>query len=272
MTKRPFAIFAVFALVCAVGIPAWAIWKRGSPSAAEAPTAGSDRTAQRLFSTNCGACHTLAAGGTDGIVGPNLDVLLGSTPESRTVVDGNCARVLAAIGGGVGGRMPAGILQGGDAKMVGSFVARNVAYVNPASTSASTTEISRAQVKCAAPGAPSGGGKPAPTKPKPKPKPPAPSGGASTLRVSANPSGQLAFTQTALSAKAGNVTVDFTNQSPLTHDFCVQQGSKQLGCTSTIQGATTSKTFSNLKSGSYTFYCSVDGHEAAGMKGKLTVK
>ena len=29
---------------------------------------------------------------------------------------------------------------------------------------------------------------------------------------------------------------------------------------------------SNLKPGSYTFYCSVDSHEAAGMKGTLTVQ
>jgi uncharacterized cupredoxin-like copper-binding protein len=27
-----------------------------------------------------------------------------------------------------------------------------------------------------------------------------------------------------------------------------------------------------LKAGQYTFYCSVDGHEAAGMTGTLTVK
>ena len=26
-----------------------------------------------MFATNCGTCHTLAAAGTDGIVGPNLD-------------------------------------------------------------------------------------------------------------------------------------------------------------------------------------------------------
>jgi plastocyanin/mono/diheme cytochrome c family protein len=274
-TKRPFAIFAVIALICLVGIPAWAIWKRGSPSAAVQPISGGDATAQRLFQTNCGACHTLAAAGTDGVVAPNLDVLLATGPESKSVVDGNCARVLSAIDNGVGGRMPAGILQGEDAKLVANFVARNVAYVNnaPVATaggSSSSTNVSASQVKCqTAPSAPAKGA--APTKPKPKPAP-APSGGASKLAVAADPSGMLKFDQTSLTATAGNVTVDFTNQAPLQHDFCIQQGTKQLGCTSVIQGSSTTKTFANLKPGAYTFYCSVDGHEAAGMKGALTVK
>ena len=96
--------------------------------------------------------------------------------------------------------------------------------------------------------------------------------GGSTVKISADPSGQLAYQETSLSAKAGNVSVDFTNQAPLQHDFCISQGSKDLGCTSVIQGASTSKTFNNLKGGNYTFFCSVDGHEAAGMKGTLTVK
>jgi plastocyanin len=282
--KRPFAIFAVFALVCAVGIPAWAIWKRGSPSAATEPIAGSDSTAQRLFQTNCGACHTLAAGGTDGVVGPNLDVLLASTPETTQTVDANCARVLSGVENGVSGRMPAGILQGQDAKLVANFVARNAAYINPASagdtsttggtqssSASSSTSTSASQVKCqtTTAGAPQGGGKPAPAAPKPaKAKKPAPA--PSGLKVAADPTGQLAFDQTSLTAKAGAVAVDFTNQSPLQHDFCIQSGS-QGDCTDVIQGASTSKTF-NLKPGSYTFYCSVDGHEAAGMKGTLTVK
>ena len=34
----------------------------------------------------------------------------------------------------------------------------------------------------------------------------------------------------------------------------------------------TSKVSVNLKPGTYTFYCSVPGHEAGGMKGTLTVK
>jgi plastocyanin/mono/diheme cytochrome c family protein len=263
--KRPFAIFAVFALICAVGIPAWAIWKRGSPSAAMEPIAGSDKKAQVLFQTNCGACHTLAAGGTDGVVGPNLDIRF-TGQESKTTIDANCLTILQTIENGLGGRMPAGILEGDDARLVANFVARNIAYVNPSGET--STEVSPSQVKCQAPSAPS---KPAPSKPQ-KPKQAAPSGGPSKLTVAADPTGQLAFDQTSLTAQAGNVTVDFTNQAPLQHDFCIQQGSSDLGCTSTIQGASTTKTFNNLKSGTYTFYCSVDGHEAAGMKGTLTVK
>jgi plastocyanin len=98
-------------------------------------------------------------------------------------------------------------------------------------------------------------------------------GGGSTVKISADPSGQLAYQQTNVSAKAGNVTVDFTNQAPLGHDVCVQDSSgKELGCTSVITGSSTSKAFSNLKAGNYTFFCSVDGHEAAGMKGTLKVQ
>ncbi len=48
-------------------------------------------------------------------------------------------------------------------------------------------------------------------------------------------------------------------------------GGKVLGATPTFTGGT--KTLSlNLPPGTYTFYCSVPGHEAAGMKGTLTVR
>ncbi len=98
-------------------------------------------------------------------------------------------------------------------------------------------------------------------------------GGSSSVSISANPSGQLAYEQSSVSAKAGNVTVDFTNQSPIGHDVCVQDSSgKDLGCTSVVQGQSTSKAFNNLKPGTYTFFCSVDSHEQAGMKGTLKVQ
>ena len=97
-------------------------------------------------------------------------------------------------------------------------------------------------------------------------------GGGSTLSQAANPSGQLKFTKSSLSAKAGKVTVDFANMSSVPHNFTVQQGTngKTLGATPTFSGGTKTLTVS-LKPGKYTFFCSVPGHRQAGMVGTLTV-
>jgi plastocyanin len=100
------------------------------------------------------------------------------------------------------------------------------------------------------------------------------SGGASSsVSLAADPS-QIAYDTTSLSAKAGNVTIDFNNpNSALGHDVCVQDpNGKKLGCSQVVTGDKTTLDLSNLKAGSYTFYCSVDSHEAAGMKGTLTVQ
>jgi mono/diheme cytochrome c family protein len=64
-----------------------------------------------LFASTCGACHTLAAAGTTGTVGPNLDDLM---PDQATVS--------AAIQGGPG-VMPANLLSGAQAQQVAAFVA-----------------------------------------------------------------------------------------------------------------------------------------------------
>jgi plastocyanin len=100
-------------------------------------------------------------------------------------------------------------------------------------------------------------------------------GGAASSSVSlaADPS-QIAYTTTSLSAKAGNVSINFNNpNSALGHDVCVTDPSgKKLGCTKVVTGGSATLDLSNLKAGSYTFYCSVDSHEAAGMKGTLAVQ
>jgi plastocyanin len=97
-------------------------------------------------------------------------------------------------------------------------------------------------------------------------------GGGSTVEFEADPGGQLAYTTTEASAKAGEVTVDFKNPQGLTHDVAIEDsGGKTVGKTELIAESATSTTV-NLKPGTYTFYCSVPGHREAGMEGTLTVK
>ena len=134
MSNRPFLIFG--ALVAVVAVIAYlAFAKEGSDEAVAVPVDSADQASKEIFATNCGTCHTLAAGGTDGVVGPNLDEILPTqvapsegTPEE--VADANKSsysavygRVLNAVTCGVEGRMPAGILQGEDAQNVAGFVA-----------------------------------------------------------------------------------------------------------------------------------------------------
>ena len=108
------------------------------------------------------------------------------------------------------------------------------------------------------------------SEPQGKEPPPPGGGGAATLQVAADPSGQLKFEQSTLQAKAGQVQIVFDNPSPIDHDVTIAQGSKKLGGTKTVAEGKITATVA-LKPGTYTFYCSVDGHRQAGMEGKLTV-
>jgi len=94
-------------------------------------------------------------------------------------------------------------------------------------------------------------------------------GGSSTVKISADPSGALKYEQTDVSATAGSITIDFTNKSSLPHDVTIE-GNGASGATDEITNSTTSTTV-DLEPGTYTFFCSVDGHRAAGMEGTLTV-
>lgn len=98
-----------------------------------------------------------------------------------------------------------------------------------------------------------------------------PETGASTAKLATDPTGQLRYSTTSLTAKAGTVNIDFTNDSPLPHNVTVatSQG-KVLGASPTFRGGTFVLTL-NLQPGTYTFYCSVPGHRDAGMQGTLVV-
>ena len=102
---------------------------------------------------------------------------------------------------------------------------------------------------------------------------PATAGGGSTLKLSADPSGALKFTQSSLSGKAGKVTLQMSDPSSsgLQHGISVEgNGVDQTG--TIVQPGGTATVSATLKPGKYTFYCPFDSHKAQGMTGTLTVK
>lgn len=96
-------------------------------------------------------------------------------------------------------------------------------------------------------------------------------GKATTLNLEADSSGALKFDKSTLSAGSGKVTIVMANPSPLTHDIAIQGNGVDVKGAVVGQGGT-STVSADLKPGTYTFLCTVDGHAAAGMKGTLTVK
>jgi plastocyanin len=103
------------------------------------------------------------------------------------------------------------------------------------------------------------------------PSGPAGAAAASALRLTADPTGKLAFDKKTATVSAGKVAVDFVNRSPLPHNVTIAKGGKVVANTKTITGATANTT-ADLSPGDYVFYCSVDAHRQGGMQGTLTVK
>ncbi len=92
-----------------------------------------------------------------------------------------------------------------------------------------------------------------------------------TIAVEADPDGALAYTETELTASAGSNTIDFNNPAGLEHDVRIEDADgNDIGGTDTVSGGTTTGTV-ELEPGTYTYFCSVDGHADAGMEGTLTV-
>jgi len=107
---------------------------------------------------------------------------------------------------------------------------------------------------------------PASTKAAGKPAAPA----STTLKLAAAAGAALAYDTKQLKAKAGKVSIAFSNSSPIEHNVTVAQSSRVLGATPTFTSGSKTLTLT-LAPGTYAFYCSVPGHRQAGMEGTLSV-
>ena len=95
-------------------------------------------------------------------------------------------------------------------------------------------------------------------------------GGGENIRLAADKSA-LKFDKSTLEAKAGKVTLTMDNPSDIPHAVAIEGNGVDVDG-KTVGKGEKSIASADLKPGTYEFYCPVPGHEAAGMKGKLTVK
>jgi uncharacterized cupredoxin-like copper-binding protein len=192
---------------------------------------------KELFTQRCGACHTLQNAGTKGVQGPNLDLAF-----KQSVADGIGRNTIAGvvekqIDVPQGREMPADLVKGKDAVAVGAYVASAIGKPAEGGAGGGPTGTAKADAK-------------------------------NVVSIPADPNGQLAFQSKSAEAKAGKVTLRSKNDSSVPHNIALKDGPEGP----IVQGGKTSEISTNLKRGSYTFYCSVPGHEQAGMKGSLTVR
>jgi plastocyanin len=93
-----------------------------------------------------------------------------------------------------------------------------------------------------------------------------------TLDVSSPADGGLVFDPDGLTAKPGNVTIDYDNPSPVPHSIAVATANGNvLGEVQPFTNGKQAVQLNNLPPGKYVFYCTVPGHREAGMEGNLTV-
>lgn len=90
------------------------------------------------------------------------------------------------------------------------------------------------------------------------------------LKLATTPGATMKYSTTSLAAKVGVVTIVMKNRSILPHDVGIKGHGVNVKGKVVPQGGVSTVT-AKLKAGTYEFYCSVPGHEAAGMKGTLTV-
>jgi plastocyanin len=95
-------------------------------------------------------------------------------------------------------------------------------------------------------------------------------GGGEALTVTADPDGNLSWEPTELTAPAGPVTIELDNPSPVAHDVAIEGNGVEEKSDLVTDGTAT--VTADLKPGEYKYYCTVTGHEEAGMTGTLTAE
>lgn len=100
-----------------------------------------------------------------------------------------------------------------------------------------------------------------------------PAGSASTrLAIVAEERGGLSWSRRTLTARAGDVTIALDNPSSNQLPHAVEiDGNGVERASATIEPGGVTDVRANLRPGTYTFYCPVDGHRQQGMEGTLTV-
>jgi plastocyanin len=219
------------------------------------------------FIQTCGACHTLARAGTKGIVGPNLDEAFAASIQDglgRSAIEGVVhGQVLQPNPNGV---MPSGLVNdrscvipggsSGAAPSRAECIDDIAAYVSQSvDAPGQDTGLLAAVVH------PAGTGPPAVEKD-------------GKLALAADPTGQLSYTTRKAVATAGPVTITMTNMAMIGHNIAIQSGTSGpvLASGPIVDNGASDTLHVTLKPGSYTFFCQVPGHRAAGMYGTLTVK
>ena len=192
---------------------------------------------KELFTQRCGACHILENAGTRGVQGPNLDLAFKQSIADglgRSTVEGVVRKQIALP---MGRQMPANLVEGKDADAVAAYVASAIGKEGSGGGGEGASGTATANAD-------------------------------NTLQIPADPDGQLAYGFKDAEAKAGKVTIESQNESSVPHNIALKGGPTG----EIVQGGKTSTITANLKPGRQTFYCSVPGHEQAGMTGTLTVR
>jgi nitrite reductase (NO-forming) len=102
---------------------------------------------------------------------------------------------------------------------------------------------------------------------------PASSSSTGARQVTVDVGNSMSFAPSAIDVRAGQpVELTLRNEGLIPHDFSISEGLSQPVKIEAGGGSNASTTFTIDRPGTYTFICSVPGHEAAGMRGTITAR